>query len=87
MSLTAVDRCVHQSFRQHNGRKTQIFVPLRFLTNLKAKLIGQHNGLKTPIHEILYKHPYFSQIFSKKATISLFMKSSRNNNIILGFSI
>ena len=32
---------------------------------------------------------YSSQIFSKKATItiSLFMKNSRNNNIIFGFSI
>ena len=24
------------------------------LNNLKTKLIGQHNGRKTPIHEILY---------------------------------
>ena len=32
---------------------------------------------------------YFSQFFSKKVKItkSLFMKNSRNNNIILGFSI
>ena len=31
---------------------------------------------------------YFSQIVSKKAkiTISFFMKNSKNNNIILGFS-
>ena len=31
---------------------------------------------------------YFSQIVSKKAkiTISYFMKNSKNNNIILGFS-
>jgi hypothetical protein len=44
---------MHQNFRQHNGRKTPIFVPLCFLTNLKTKLIGQHNGRKMPIHEIL----------------------------------
>ena len=32
---------------------------------------------------------YFSQIVSKKAkiTISFFMKNSKNNNIILGFSV
>ena len=35
------------------------------------------------------KQLYFIQIFSKKAKITklLFMKNSRNNNIILGFSI
>ena len=37
---------------------------------------------------IFCKHQYFSQFFSKKAKItkSLFMKNSRNNYIILGFS-
>ena len=34
------------------------------------------------------KQSYFSQIVSKKAkiTMSFFMKNSKNNNIILGFS-
>ena len=35
-----------------------------------------------------YKQLYFSQIVSKKdkITISFFIKNSKNNNIILGFS-
>jgi hypothetical protein len=41
------------------------------------------------LKQLIFQHPYFSHLFSKKAkiTISLFMKNSRNNNIILGFSI
>ena len=44
--------------------------------------------LKTKTVDFFCKHPYFSQMFSKKAkiTTSLFMKNSKYNNIILGFS-
>ena len=44
--------------------------------------------LKTKMLSFYKQQTYFSQIVSKKAkiTISLFMKNSKNNNIILGFS-
>ena len=47
------------------------------LKNKKPQLLG-----------FFCKHSYFSQIVSKKAKIiiSFFMKNSKNNNIILGFS-
>jgi hypothetical protein len=37
-----------------------------FLKKLKTKLIGQHNGRKTPIHEILYLH---EKQYEKKSQI------------------
>ncbi len=62
---------------------------LRFLVSYP---LDSRNTKKLKIQklkqQIFCKHPYFTQIFSKKAkiTISLFMKNSKNNNIILGFS-
>ena len=43
---------------------------------------------KTKMLSFYKQQSYFSQIVSKKAkiTISFFMKNSKNNNIILGFS-
>ena len=43
---------------------------------------------KTELLSFYKQQSYFSQIVSKKAkiTISFFMKNSKNNNIILGFS-
>ena len=41
----------HQPFWKHNGQKMPMF-----LNKLKTKLIGQHNGQKTPIHKILYQN-------------------------------
>ena len=43
---------------------------------------------KTKLLSFYKQQSYFSQIVSKKAkiTISFFMKNSKNNNIILGFS-
>ena len=44
--------------------------------------------LKTNMLSFYKEQLYFSQIVAKKAkiTISFFMKNSKNNNIILGFS-
>ena len=71
-------------------RKFSTGITERFIKNLwSIHWINEILKNQKPNQLIFCKHLYFSQIFSKKAKItkSLFMKNSRNNNIILGFSI
>ena len=59
-----------------------MFYPLDSRNTKKIKKI------KNKMLSFYKQQSYFSQIVSKKAkiTISFFMKNSKNNNIILGFS-
>ena len=71
------------------GMKTQLLKVCNLMIYPLDKRNTKKLKTKNQTSWFFCKHLYFSQFFSKKAkiTISLFMKNSRNNNIILGFSI
>ena len=61
-----------------------------FLCSIRwiVEILKNKNKTKTKMLSFYKQQSYFSQIVSKKAkiTILFFMKNSKNNNIILGFS-